>query len=165
MDLKEQTQRTLGLVNALAMRAIELPPDAREAFIKAEVAKLREDLLRDTGTNPAVSDITNTFADGLAEWLPALVKMMQVSHGSSGGMAGDPSLTADKASGANFSCRTSVRRSSTLWSCAGLAQTKGGAVLLAPDRVRPVRHHPACPQLGPDRHQPPGARRGLRDRD
>jgi hypothetical protein len=85
MDLKEQTQRTLGLVNALAMRAVELPPDACEAFIKAEVAKLREDLLRDIGTNPAVIDIANTFADGLAEWILALVKMMQVSHGSSGG--------------------------------------------------------------------------------
>ena len=85
MDVKEQTQRTLRLVDELAMRAIELPPDVREAFIKAEVAKLREDLLRDTGNNPAVIDIANTFADGLAEWVLALVKMMQVSHGSSGG--------------------------------------------------------------------------------
>jgi hypothetical protein len=85
MDLKEQTQRALGLVNTLAMRAIELPPDACEAFIKAEVAELREDLVRGAGNNPAVIDIANTFADGLVEWIPALVKMMQVSHGSSGG--------------------------------------------------------------------------------
>ena len=52
MDVKEQTLRTLERVNALAMRAIELPPDAREAFIKAKVAKLREDFLRDAGSIP-----------------------------------------------------------------------------------------------------------------
>jgi hypothetical protein len=85
MDVKEQTQRTLRLVDELAMRAIELPPDVREAFIKAEVARLREDLLREAGFNPAVIDIADNFAHGLAEWVPALVKMMQVSHGSSGG--------------------------------------------------------------------------------
>jgi hypothetical protein len=85
MDVKEQTQRTLRLVDELAMRTIEVPPDAREAFIKAEVAKLREDLLREAGSNPAVIDIANNFADRLAEWVPALVTMMQVFHGSSGG--------------------------------------------------------------------------------
>ena len=37
MDVKEQTLRMLRLVDELAMRAIEVPPDAREAFIKAEL--------------------------------------------------------------------------------------------------------------------------------
>ena len=38
MDVKEQTQRTLERVNALAIRAIELPPDAREALMTGRPA-------------------------------------------------------------------------------------------------------------------------------
>jgi hypothetical protein len=77
--LRGQTMQPLGLVNRLAMRAIQLPPEAREAFIKAEVARLREDFLSDAGFNPTMIAIANNFADRLAEWLPALAEMMETS--------------------------------------------------------------------------------------
>jgi hypothetical protein len=77
--MKGQTSHTLGLVNILALRVVEQPPSARAAFIKAEVAKLRENLLEDAGSNPTMIAITNNFADRLAEWLPALAEMIEAS--------------------------------------------------------------------------------------
>ena len=70
---------TLGIVNILASRVVEQPPSARAAFIKAEVAKLRENLLEDAGSDPTMIAIANNFADRLAEWLPALAEMIEAS--------------------------------------------------------------------------------------
>jgi hypothetical protein len=79
--MKGQTSHTLGIVNILASRVVEQPPSARAAFIKAEVAKLRENLLEDAGSNPTMITIANNFADRLAEWLPALAEMIEASDG------------------------------------------------------------------------------------
>jgi hypothetical protein len=57
--LKGQTKQALGLVNRLAIGIIQLPPEARVAFIKAEVARLREGLLSDAEFNPTMIAIAN----------------------------------------------------------------------------------------------------------
>jgi hypothetical protein len=77
--MKGQISHTLGIVNILALRVVEQTPSDRAAFIKAEVAKLRENLLEDAGSNPTMIAIANNFADRLAEWLPALAEMIEAS--------------------------------------------------------------------------------------
>ena len=42
MNKKAQINRMLSLVSPMALRAIELPPEARDRFIENEVAGLRK---------------------------------------------------------------------------------------------------------------------------
>jgi hypothetical protein len=61
------------------MRVVEQPPEAWVTFIKAEVARLRKDLLSDAGFNPTMIAIANDFTDRLAEWIPALAEMIDAA--------------------------------------------------------------------------------------
>jgi hypothetical protein len=80
MDVEERRKQILGLVQTIAIAAMDLPPDERQAFIKRTVAMLRRNYEKTKGPDPDVIDAWGKLLDITRE----LVKTLEESGGPIG---------------------------------------------------------------------------------
>jgi len=78
--MSSNTERLMSVVNIIAMDAIELPPEERQAFIQKEVRETRELIEKSKGASP----LANEFCEKLEEWITAAVRLMENSGGTIG---------------------------------------------------------------------------------
>jgi len=65
VDRKQQAARIQKIMDLIAQRAIELPPDARPAFIKTEVTGIRSDFQRTYEADPRLAVSAMALVDGM----------------------------------------------------------------------------------------------------
>ncbi len=80
MDEEERRQQVRGLAQVLAMKALEHPPDQREALIERAVAKIRKDYEQKHGASPG----TAAQASRLLNLAKAMLKILEESGGTIG---------------------------------------------------------------------------------
>jgi hypothetical protein len=77
MQNRRQQEVILNLGHAIALQAVEFPPNERQAFIKSEVANLRQTY------GPVYPD--EELLDSMEEWVTEMVKILAGNDSPSGG--------------------------------------------------------------------------------
>ncbi len=80
MDDERRRQKARGLAQVLAMKALEHPPDQREALIERTVARIRKDHEQQYGADPD----TAAQASRLLNLTKAMLKILEESGGCIG---------------------------------------------------------------------------------
>ncbi|HYC48902.1 MAG TPA: hypothetical protein VED01_25770 [Burkholderiales bacterium] len=83
MSAEERAERLLGQLHQWAMEAVEIPREARAAFIAEVAARYRDDAVRN-GLTQAQAD---AWRESIVDWLAALVDVIETSGGAGGGSA------------------------------------------------------------------------------
>jgi hypothetical protein len=65
VERKQETAQIQKVIDLIAERAIELPPDARPAFIKREITGIRGDFQRTYEADPRLAVSAITLVDGM----------------------------------------------------------------------------------------------------
>ena len=73
MGNKEQRERLFGMTHILALRAIERPPDERQAFITSEVEEICRECAREYGWD----HLTEELAGRMRTWTEAMVQILE----------------------------------------------------------------------------------------
>jgi len=74
------TERLMAVVNTIALDAIELPPEERQAFIQKEAQETRQLIAKSKGASP----LADEFCEKLEQWIAAAVRLMENSGGAIG---------------------------------------------------------------------------------
>ena len=77
---EEQRKKLVGLAQALAMAALDHPPEKRQDLLRRAVEKILQDFEREHGSNPANAGL----ADKLLSMAIATVKILEESGGRTG---------------------------------------------------------------------------------
>ncbi len=77
MANKEQRERLFGIAHVLAMRAVERPPEERQAFIELEVEEVRREYAQEHSGSP----ISEGLADRMLKWTEAMVQILEEAGG------------------------------------------------------------------------------------
>ncbi len=80
MDDEERQRLAVGLIQTIAMQAMELPADQRPEFIRRAVMAVRREFERKHATNPVLTEAT----DKLQAMIEAMVQIIKESGGSIG---------------------------------------------------------------------------------
>ena len=83
MSSEERAERLLGQLHQWAMETVELPREAREAFVLEVAERYYEDALR----NGLGASRAEAWRENIGEWLRALVEVIETSGGAGGGHA------------------------------------------------------------------------------
>ncbi len=78
MDKKQQAERVRRIVEAIAQRAIEVPPDNRPAYIKNEIAKVREAFRQTYEADERLTTSAMEFVDSMYSWVKARAKSLEL---------------------------------------------------------------------------------------
>jgi hypothetical protein len=78
MDKKQQAERVRRIVEAIAQRAIEVPPDNRPAYIKNEIAKVREAFRQTYEADERLTTSAMGFVDSMYSWVKARAKSLEL---------------------------------------------------------------------------------------
>ena len=82
MDRKQQAVRIQRIVNTIAERAIIVPPEARSAYIREEVARVREAFHQTYEADARLAAYAMEFVGCMAGWIEAHVHTLET--GASG---------------------------------------------------------------------------------
>jgi Tfp pilus assembly protein PilF len=85
MDRKQQAVRIQRIVEAIVQRALEVPPDNRPAYIKNEIAKVREAFRQTYEADERLTASAMEFVDSMYSWIKARAKSLELG----GNMAKD----------------------------------------------------------------------------
>jgi hypothetical protein len=77
MDMKEQAEHVQKIIDGIATNAIALSPDARPAFIKAEIAKVRRSFLQTYEADPRLVSAAMGFLDTMYGAVKAQARFLQ----------------------------------------------------------------------------------------
>ncbi len=80
MDVEEKRKQILGLVQTIAIAAMDLPPDERQAFIKRTVTTVRRYYQRTHGADPDIADLASKLLILTRE----MVRVLEESGGNIG---------------------------------------------------------------------------------
>lgn len=80
MDRKQQAERIHKIVNTIAQRAIELPPDARPAYIKGEVAKVRDAFRQTYEADARLTTSAMEFVDSMYGWIKMRAQALETER-------------------------------------------------------------------------------------
>ncbi len=83
MDRQQETERIRDVIASIAEGALALPPEARLAFIKAEIVKVRGDFLRAYEAEPRLAASAGELVDGIYSQVKARLKFFE-QNGHSG---------------------------------------------------------------------------------
>jgi hypothetical protein len=86
VDHETQQRRTLNLVKTVLKRALALPFDDRETFIKIEMQSFRNTATDLYQANPEAKAAALDLADKMHECISAMVKMLELSDKKVGGI-------------------------------------------------------------------------------
>jgi hypothetical protein len=84
MDKQQQAERIQKIVRSIALRATEFPPETRSAFIKDEIAKVREAFRQTYEADPRLTVSAMEFVDKMDDWINALVTILEMDGGGNG---------------------------------------------------------------------------------
>jgi hypothetical protein len=84
MDKQQQTERIQKVVDTIALRAIELPLEARPAFIEGEVARVREAFRQTYEADPRLAACAMELVDQMGEWIRERVQILEGGDGKTG---------------------------------------------------------------------------------
>ena len=79
MDAKEQQRRFLKLGHSIARQAVALAPQERQAFIRDEIAELRE--MCEPIHKVAPTSAGKRLIDSMEEWVMQMVEVLAESDG------------------------------------------------------------------------------------
>ena len=79
VDQETQQRRTLNLVKTVLKRALALPFDDRETFIKVEMQNFRNTASDLYQANPEAKAAALVLADKMHECISAMVRMLELS--------------------------------------------------------------------------------------
>jgi hypothetical protein len=79
MDRQQQAARIQKIVNTIAERALALSPDARPAYIREEVAKVREAFRQTYEADARLEAYAMDLVDSMAGWIEARVQALETS--------------------------------------------------------------------------------------
>ena len=77
---EEQRKKLVGLAQALAMTALDHPPEQRQDLLRRAVEKILQDFEQEHGSNEANAGM----ADKLLSMATAMVKILEESGGQTG---------------------------------------------------------------------------------
>ncbi len=80
MDVEERQRLAVGLIQTIAMQAMELPADQRPEFIRRAVMAVRREFERKYTADPMLTEAT----DKLQAMIEAMVQIIEESGGSIG---------------------------------------------------------------------------------
>ena len=83
MDSKNEQQRIMGILHAIATKSLEMPENEREAYLQRKKQEAYEDAITAGMTEERAGDLSKQ----MDEWSRALIRMIQTSGGSPGGRA------------------------------------------------------------------------------
>ena len=83
MDRKQESEHVRDVIASIAEGALALPPEARLAFIKAEIVKVRGDFLRTYEVEPRLAASAGELVDGIYSQVKARLKFFE-QNGHSG---------------------------------------------------------------------------------
>ena len=92
MDRQQEIERIRDVIDSIAERALALPPEARLAFIKTEIVKVRGDFLRTYEAEPRLAASTMELVDGIYSQVKARLKSFE-QNGHSGAMRRAPTAS------------------------------------------------------------------------
>jgi hypothetical protein len=84
MDKQQQTERIQKVVDTIALRAIELPLEARPAFIEGEVARVREAFRQTYEADPRLAACAMELVDQMDEGIRERVQILEGGDGKTG---------------------------------------------------------------------------------
>jgi uncharacterized protein YqgV (UPF0045/DUF77 family) len=84
MDKKQQAERIQKIVDTIAMKAIELPLEARPTFIEGEVAKVRDAFRQTYEADPRLAACAMELVDQMDEWIKERVQILEIGGGQTG---------------------------------------------------------------------------------
>ena len=80
MDRDQKREQLLGTIHAIAMAALEIQPEERQAFIKRTVTTVRRYYQRTHGADPDIADL----ASKLLKLTREMVRVLEESGGTIG---------------------------------------------------------------------------------
>jgi hypothetical protein len=83
MGREQQAERVRTVIDSIAERALALPPEARLAFIKTEIVKVRGDFLQTYEADPRLAASAMELVDGIYSQVKARLKFIK-AKGHSG---------------------------------------------------------------------------------
>jgi len=86
MDRKQQAARIQRIVDVIAQKAIAMPPDARLAFIKGEIAKVREDFRRTYETDPRLFISAMDLINSMYGQVKTRLEFLEMGSGKTGAL-------------------------------------------------------------------------------
>jgi hypothetical protein len=86
VDQETQLRRTLNLVKTVLKRALALPSEDRETFIKVEMQSFRHTATDLYQASPDAKAAALDLADKMHECISAMVKMLELSDKKVGGI-------------------------------------------------------------------------------
>jgi hypothetical protein len=84
MDKNQQAERIQKITRTIALRATELSPEDRPAFIQEEIAKVREAFRQTYEADERLTASAMAFVDKMDEWIQALVMALEMDGGEHG---------------------------------------------------------------------------------
>jgi hypothetical protein len=84
MDKQQQVERIQKIVDTIALKAIELPLEARSAFIEGEVARVREAFRQTYEADARLAACAMELVDQMDEWIRERVQILEVGDGKTG---------------------------------------------------------------------------------
>jgi hypothetical protein len=81
MNREQQAARIQKIVNTIAERAVTVPPEIRPAYIREEVAKVREAFRQTYGADARLAGYAMEFVDAMAGWIEARVHALETEAG------------------------------------------------------------------------------------
>ena len=80
---KQQQQRIMGLLHAIATKASEMSKVERDSYLKREKRELYNDAIKAGMTTEGATDVS----ERMDEWSRALIRMIQAGRDAAGGHA------------------------------------------------------------------------------
>ena len=77
MDRDQQAERVRTTIDSIAERALAVAPEARLAFIKTEIVKVRGDFLRTYEADPSLAASAMELVDGIYSQVKARLKFIE----------------------------------------------------------------------------------------
>jgi hypothetical protein len=84
MDKQQQAERIQKIADTIAVKAIELPLEARPAFIEGEVARVREAFRQTYEADPRLAACAMELVDQMDEWVRKRVQILEIGGGQTG---------------------------------------------------------------------------------
>lgn len=83
MTTEERAERLLGQLHQWAIEAVEVPREERPAFIEDIAKRYYDDALK----NGLIESQAASWRENVAQWLAALVDVIETTGGAGGGRA------------------------------------------------------------------------------
>ena len=82
--MDKEVERVQTIVDIIALKAIELPLEARPTFIEGEVAKVRDTFRQTYKADPKLTADAMKLVDQIDQWIRKRIEILEIGGGKTG---------------------------------------------------------------------------------